>query len=86
MQHRQDAETLEKQLRERFAQFGLTRHPEKTRTIRLGRYEREKARREGRRANTFDFLGFTHYAGRSRTSGSVRGVEAWRYGKILWHS
>jgi RNA-directed DNA polymerase len=66
VQHRQDAEELEKLLRERFAKFGLTLHPEKTRTISFGRSERENARREGRRPNTFDFLGFTHYAGRSR--------------------
>ncbi|MCX5647078.1 MAG: hypothetical protein NTZ17_20720 [Phycisphaerae bacterium] len=66
MQHRQDAEDLETMLRERFAKFGLTLHPEKTRTISFGRDERENARRQGRKANTFDFLGFTHYAGRSR--------------------
>ena len=61
------------QLRERFAKFGLTLHPEKTRTISFGRYEREKARREGRRPNTFDFLGFTHYAGRSRKGNFLLG-------------
>jgi RNA-directed DNA polymerase len=66
VQHRQDAENLEKRLRERFAKFGLTLHPEKTRTLRFGRYERDQARREGRKPPTFDFLGFTHYAGRSR--------------------
>lgn len=66
VQHRQDAENVEKLLRERLAQFGLTLHPDKTRTLSFGRYERENARRQGRRANTFDFLGFTHYAGRSR--------------------
>jgi len=37
VQHRQDAETLEPMLSERFAKFGLTLHPEKTRTIRFGR-------------------------------------------------
>jgi RNA-directed DNA polymerase len=66
VQHRQDAEALETMLRERFAKFGLTLHPEKTRTISFGRYERENARRQGRKANTFDFLGFTHYGGTSR--------------------
>jgi RNA-directed DNA polymerase len=73
VQHRQDAETLERQLRERFAQFGLTLHPEKTRTICLGRYERENARRDGRKPPTFDFLGFTHYAGRSRKGNFLLG-------------
>src|SRR3974390_424202 len=73
MQYRQDAETLEQQLRERFAKFGLTLHPEKTRTMSFGRYERENARREGRKPNTFDFLGFTHYAERSRQGTFVLG-------------
>jgi group II intron reverse transcriptase/maturase len=73
VQHRQDAENLEKLLRERFAKFSLTLHPEKTRTLSFGRYERENARREGRKPNTFDFLGFTHYVSRSRTGNFVLG-------------
>ena len=77
VQYRQDAETLEKLLHERFAKFGLTLHPEKTRTISFGRLERENARREGRRPNTFDFLGFTHYAGRSR-----KGTSCWVVGPV----
>jgi len=78
VQHRQDAEDLEKLLCERFTQFGLTLHPEKTRTISFGRTEREKARREGRRPNTFDFLGFTHYAGRSRKGNFLLGRKTSR--------
>jgi RNA-directed DNA polymerase len=66
VQHGQDAEALEVMLRQRFTQFGLTLHPEKTRTISFGRYERQNAQRQGRKAQTFDFLGFTHYCGRSR--------------------
>ena len=57
---------IERLLRQRFAQFGLTLHPEKTRTQSFGRFERDRARREGRKAHTFEFLGFTHYCGRSR--------------------
>jgi group II intron reverse transcriptase/maturase len=78
VQYRRDAETLEKLLHERFAKFGLTLHPEKTRTISFGRYERENARREGRRPNTFDFLGFTHYAGRSRKGNFLLGLRTSR--------
>ncbi len=73
VQHRQDAESLEKLLRERFAKFGLTLHPDKTRTLSLGRSERENARREGRKPHTFDFLGFTHYVGRSRKGNFLLG-------------
>lgn len=66
VQYRHSAEKLESMLRERFNEFGLTLHPRKTRTISFGRYERQNARRDNRRANTFDFLGFTHYCGLSR--------------------
>jgi len=66
VQNRQIAREIEMMLRERFAKFGMTLHPEKTRTISFGRYERQNAHRQGRKANTFDFLGFTHYCGLSR--------------------
>jgi len=66
VQYRQSADEIERMLRERFAKFGLSLHPEKTRTISFGRYERQNARRQGRKANTFDFLGFTHFCGHSR--------------------
>ncbi len=66
VQNQQSASQIERMLRERFAKFGLTLHPEKTRTISFGRYERQNARRQGRKSNTFDFLGFTHFCGHSR--------------------
>jgi RNA-directed DNA polymerase len=68
--HRQDAERLERLLHERFAKFGLTLHPDKTRTISLGRSEREKARREGRKPDTFDFYG---------VSGNFRMIQKFGY-------
>ena len=66
VQNQQSASQIERMLRERFAKFGLSLHPEKTRTISFGRYERQNARRDSRKANTFDFLGFTHFCGLSR--------------------
>ncbi len=66
IQYQEDAWHIERALRERFAQFDLELHPEKTRVIGFGRYERENARRQGRHAHTFDFLGFTHFCGNSR--------------------
>ena len=62
----QDARKIEQMLKERFARYGLELHPEKTRGISFGRYEEQNAKRQNRRANTFDFLGFTHYCGKSR--------------------
>ena len=66
VQYVDDAERIEQALRERFARFDLELHPRKTRVISFGRFERENAARQKRRLNTFDFLGFTHYCGRSR--------------------
>jgi RNA-directed DNA polymerase len=73
VQYQEEARRLEPALRERFASFGLTLHPEKTRTISFGRYEAENARRQGRKAHTFDFLGFTHYGSQSRKGGYLVG-------------
>lgn len=66
VQEEQDAEDLVPALRERFAKFGLQLHPDKTRVIRMDR--RGQHRREGKshEPRTFDFLGFTHYWGKSR--------------------
>lgn len=64
-----DARSIEQALRERFSKFNLELHPKKTRTIGFGRYEKENAKRQGRKPNTFDFLGFTHYCGEGRNSG-----------------
>jgi len=66
VQYQDDAQYVMQALRERFAKFDLGLHPEKTRVIGFGRYERENARRQKRRPNTFDFLGFTHYCGKNR--------------------
>ena len=54
---------MEEALRKRFAAYGLELHPDKTRVISFGRYEEENARRQGRKSNAFDFLGFKHYCG-----------------------
>lgn len=52
-----DADKVFDVLPKRFAKFGLTLHPEKTRLINF---------RRGPRRDSFDFLGFTHYWGMSR--------------------
>ena len=47
--------------------FGLNLHPKKTRLIEFGRGSAARREREGRgKCETFDFLGFTFYLGRSR--------------------
>jgi len=65
-QHREDAEKVLRVLPKRFAKFGLTLHPEKTRLVAFGRQALAQAERRGSKPETFDFLGFTHKCARSR--------------------
>lgn len=69
LQYEEDALAFREALAERLAKFGLELHPEKTRVIRFGRFARKKMEREGRKPETFDFLGFTHIAGCNRNGG-----------------
>ena len=62
-----DAKRCLAALRERFTQFGLELHPEKTRLIEFGRYAAERRSKRGDGPpETFDFLGFTHISGKTR--------------------
>lgn len=61
-----DAEWIEKELENRFEEYGLQLHPEKSRKFSFGKYERENAARQNRKPNVFDFLGFTHYCDKTR--------------------
>jgi group II intron reverse transcriptase/maturase len=65
-EYRDDAEKVLEVLPKRFAKFGLTLHPQKTRLIEFGRQTYWKARRAGVKPATFDLLGFTHLATLSR--------------------
>ena len=65
-QHQADAERFLKEFQERLAKFGLEVHPEKTRLIEFGRYAQANRKQRGEgKAETFTFLGFTHYCGRT---------------------
>ena len=55
-----DARRVMRVLAQRFAKFHLTIHPDKTRLV---DFRRPKP---GAKGDTFDFLGFRHYWGRSR--------------------
>jgi hypothetical protein len=66
-QYERDAHAMRSAMAERLAKFGLELHPDKTRVLRFGRYACEGCARDGRtRPETFDFLGLTHIAGKSR--------------------
>jgi RNA-directed DNA polymerase len=65
-QYKEDAEKVMEVLPKRFAKYGLTIHPEKTRLVEFGRYAGGNAKRQGKKPCTLDFLGFTHICARSR--------------------
>lgn len=56
-----DARTFVEELRERLSKGNLKIAEAKARIIEFGRKAWEKAKAEGKRVETFDFLGFTHY-------------------------
>lgn len=66
VQYQDDAKRIEKAIYNRFSKYGLEIHPTKSRCISFGRFEMDNAKNQRRKANTFDFLGFTHYCGKSR--------------------
>jgi RNA-directed DNA polymerase len=69
-ERREDAELFLEQLRERLRKFGLELHPEKTRLIEFGRYAAERReKREEKKPETFNFLGFTHICGTNHKTG-----------------
>lgn len=66
-QYREDAEKVLEVLKKRFAKYGLTLHPDKTRLMEFGRKALAKSEKPGGpRPASFDFLGFTHVCKRSR--------------------
>lgn len=67
-QHEGDAVRFRTDLQRRLERFGLEVHPDKTRLLRFGRYAEEQRRERGEgKPETFDFLGFTHVSGKSRS-------------------
>lgn len=65
-QHKADAERFREELGKRLGKFGLEVEPTKTRVVEFGRFAVQNAKRRGGRAETFDFLGLTHYCGMAR--------------------
>lgn len=74
---RSDAERVLAVLHKRFERYGLTLHPEKTKLVPFRRPPRDPPRddRGPPKPGTFNFLGFTHYWGRSRRGKRVVKVK-----------
>lgn len=69
-QHKGDAERFQVELKQRLEKFGLCVHPDKTRLLEFGRFAASNRSRRGEgKPGTFDFLGFTHYCGKTRKQG-----------------
>jgi group II intron reverse transcriptase/maturase len=61
-----DANKILRALQNRFNKYKLQLHPDKTRVFSFGRLEKGNSISRKRKANTFDFLGFTHYCDKTR--------------------
>ena len=88
----EDARRFRVEMEQRLNQFSLEIAPEKTKVLEFGPYAQQNAKRRGGKAETFDFLGFTHYCGRTRNgkgfrmkrktvskrfTGKVKAMKAW---------
>lgn len=65
-QSKADAERVLRVLPKRFVKYGLTLHPDKTRLVRFAPSEDRASQ-----PDTVDFLGFTHYWGKSRRGNRI---------------
>ena len=66
-QYESDAKQYYQALKKRFAKFDLSLSPEKTKVIEFGRFaQRSREKRHQGKPETFHFLGFTFYCGKSR--------------------
>ena len=67
-QHETDAVRFRTDLQQRLKRFGLEVHPDKTRLIRFGIHAASNRRERGQgKPETFDFLGFTHICGKTKS-------------------
>jgi RNA-directed DNA polymerase len=78
VQYEKDAVRIEKGLQNRFNKFGLELHPEKSRHISFGKFERLNSKNQRRKPNTFTFLGITHYCDVTRKGGFKIGRKTCR--------
>lgn len=68
-----DAKDFLKLLHVRLEKFGLEVSEEKTKVLKFGRQVWKQARRGKEKLETFNFLGFTHYCGKSRQGYFIMG-------------
>ena len=71
-QFKADAERFRVELGQRLGKFNLEVEPTKTKVLEFGRFAVQSAKKRGERAETFDFLGLTHYCGTTRNGRGFR--------------
>lgn len=73
LESEEDARRVREVLPKRFGKYGLTIHPDKTRLVpfRSRKRDSQGGAEPKERPGTFDFLGFTHYWGKSRKGNDV---------------
>ncbi len=71
-QRGEDAARLCVELGERLGKFNLEVEPTKTKVVEFGRFAARKAAVKGKKPETFDFLGFTHYCSTKRDGTGFR--------------
>jgi len=91
-QKESDAKRFRIEMEQRLNQFSLEIAPEKTKVLEFGSNAQQRAKARGMKAETFDFLGFTHYCSRTkdghrfrmkrktvskRFAGKVKAVKEW---------
>ncbi|MHC4913730.1 MAG: group II intron reverse transcriptase/maturase [Planctomycetota bacterium] len=70
--YKADAERFHVELGKRLGKFGLEVEPTKTKVMEFGRFAVQNAKKRGDRAESFDFLGLTHYCGTKRNGTGFR--------------
>lgn len=65
-QYREEAEQFYERLKHRMKHFGLELEEDKSRLIEFGRNAGRQREKDGKKPETFTFLGFTHYCSQSR--------------------
>jgi len=65
-QYKEDADRVMEVLPKRFAKYGLTLHPEKTRLVEFGRYAEANEKRQGKKPALWTSSASRTYAPRSR--------------------
>lgn len=66
VQYKEDSRMILEKMRERLLKFGLELAKEKTKVMGFGCYADTNARAMGKKPDTFDFLGFTHFCDKGR--------------------